>query len=220
MRVKLRQIFEDIIIQYNLQEKATSDGYVYIRIEKGMHGLQNAAILAYKNLKDYLGKHGYAPIECTVGMWKHTMRKTRFCVCVDDFGIKHFNNDDIQHLFRALQKQYAVTVDWDGKNYCELYFDWHYDKGYVDISMPNYILKALKRLQYQPQTRPQFSPNQHIPTKYGRKGEQQFAGLPDSSNRLTPAETTHLQSIIGTLLYHGRSLEYAILPSLNTISSE
>ena len=68
MRVKLRHIPEDIIIQYNLREKATSDGYVYIRIEKGMYGLQNAAILAYKNLKDHLVKYGYTPIEGTVGM--------------------------------------------------------------------------------------------------------------------------------------------------------
>ena len=86
--------------------------------------------------------------------------------------------------------------------------------------MPNYIPKALKRLQYQPQRRPQYSPHQHIPIKYGRKGEQQFAEQPDSSNPLTPAQKTHLQSVIGTLLYHGRSIDYSILPSLNTISSE
>ena len=94
-----------------------------------MYGLQIAVILTYKNLKEHLGKHGYVPIEGTVGMWKHMARKTRFCVCVDDFGIKYFNQNDIDHLLKALQKQYVVAVDWDGKNYYGLYFDWHHDKG-------------------------------------------------------------------------------------------
>ena len=154
MRVQLKHLPPDIIAQYNLLDKATSDGWVYIAIEKGMYGLKSAAILAYNNLKKNLEPYGYYPIEGTVGMWRHKTRKTRFCVCVDDFGIKYFNKNDIDHLLDALNNSYNYTIDWECNNYCGLSFDWNYNEGWVDISMPTYITKALKRLQYKPHTRP------------------------------------------------------------------
>ena len=73
-----------------------------------------------------------------------------------------------------LEKIYNYTTDWEGKNYCGFTLDWHYDKGYVDISMPNYIIKALQRLQYQPSTYPQYSPHPHLKIKYGIKGMRQY----------------------------------------------
>ena len=46
MRVKYKHIPEDICIRYNLKTKVTKDNYVFIRTEKGMYGLKQAAILA------------------------------------------------------------------------------------------------------------------------------------------------------------------------------
>ena len=37
---------------YNLDAKINEDGYVYCEIVKGMYGLKQAAILAYKKFKD------------------------------------------------------------------------------------------------------------------------------------------------------------------------
>ena len=46
MRVKYKHIPEDIRIRCNLKTKVTKDNYVFIRTEKGMYGLKQAAILA------------------------------------------------------------------------------------------------------------------------------------------------------------------------------
>jgi hypothetical protein len=46
MRLKLTDIPEEIIIEYNLREIATEDGYVYCEIRKGMYGLPQAGIIA------------------------------------------------------------------------------------------------------------------------------------------------------------------------------
>ena len=108
-----------------------------------MYGLKQAAILAYENLVSNLSKHGYKPIPHTVGMWKHISRKTVFCLCVDDFGVKYYNVDDANHLLDALRKSYKITVDWKGQNYCGLTINWNYKEGYVDISMPGYVKKSL-----------------------------------------------------------------------------
>ena len=139
---------------------------------------------------------------------------------MDDFGIEYYNKEDVEHLLDKIGKIYNCTTDWEGKNYCGFTLDWHYDKGYVDISMPNYIIKALHHLQYKPSTYPQYSPHPHTPIKYGIKGMRQYATSPDTSAYLTPQETTHLQSVVGSFLYYARAVDPTILPALNEIASQ
>ena len=62
MRVKYKHIPEEICIRYNLKTEVTQEDYVFIRIEKGMYGLKQAAFLAYKHLKENLAQDGYSPI--------------------------------------------------------------------------------------------------------------------------------------------------------------
>ena len=220
MRVRAKHVPLDIIEYYNLRDLITNDGFIYIRIDKGMYGLKNAAILAYENLKQQLAPHGYFPVIGTTGLWQHKTRRTRFCLCVDDFGIKVFNKADAQHLLEALQSHYTITTDWTGSDYCGLHLKWDYDAGHVDISMPGYVSKLLKRLNYSPKILPQTSPHEHSPIRYTKKGEQQLATSPDPTPLLPPPERRRLQSIVGSLLYYGRALEYPILPALNDISRE
>ena len=151
MKVQYKHFPEDIRKQYNLDKKVTMSGHIYIKIKKGMHGLKQAAILAYEELKQNLAQYGYAPIKCTVGLWKHETRPITFCVCVDNFGIKYFSKADAQHLLKSLKKHYKCTTDWEGRNYCGLTFNWHYNLGYVDVSMPKYVQEALTRLGHKPQ---------------------------------------------------------------------
>ena len=172
MRVKLIHLPDDIIEQYDLRNKATSDGWVYVEIQKGMYGLKNASILAYQSLKNVLKPFGYRPIDAIVGMWRHNTKKTQFCFTVDDLDVKCYSNNDLNHLLKAFNSAYKCTIDYKGGYYCGLHLVWNYDAGYVDISMPNYVKKALDRLQYIPHTRPQFSPHVHTPPKYGEKGKR------------------------------------------------
>ena len=102
MKVKYSHIPDDIKQLYNLQEKVTANGYIYIRIKKGMYGLKQAAILAYDNLQKNLKPFGYAPVIGTVGIWQHETRPTTFCLCVDDFGIKYNTTQEAQHLLYAM----------------------------------------------------------------------------------------------------------------------
>ena len=39
MRIKLEDLPEEFIEEYNLRDKVTKDGYVYVKIRKGMYGL-------------------------------------------------------------------------------------------------------------------------------------------------------------------------------------
>jgi hypothetical protein len=45
MRMKIKDLPEKFVTMYNLANKATSDGYIYIKIQKGMYSLLQAGIL-------------------------------------------------------------------------------------------------------------------------------------------------------------------------------
>lgn len=144
LRIHKKYFSPQFIAQYQLSGLINKDGYVYGQINKGMYGLKQAAILAYKQLVSRLKHHGYVPITATNGLWKHITKPTLFALCVDDFGVKYNSMDDLNHLKAALQQHYEITVDMEGKHFCGLSLEWNYDTGYVDVSMPNYVARKLK----------------------------------------------------------------------------
>ncbi len=56
--IKLSNIPEEIIKEYKLRDKATSNGSVYIMATKGMYGLPQAGLIANELLELRLNKHG------------------------------------------------------------------------------------------------------------------------------------------------------------------
>ena len=74
---------------YNLETKIHRDGFVYCKVKKGLYGLKQAAILAFKLLVKRLAEGGYEQIPFTNGLFRHKTRKTVFALCVDDFGVKY-----------------------------------------------------------------------------------------------------------------------------------
>jgi hypothetical protein len=218
MKIPIRNIPDDIIEMYKLQEKVSSDGYVYIKIKKGMYGLKQAALLAFDYLVKCLEPHGYVPCAHSVGLWKHKTRRTRFCLCVDDFGVKYFSKDDADHLITTLRKYFKVSVDWDGRNYCGLTIDWNYNSGHVDISMPGYISKALLKFQHPTPVRKVYAPHNWNKPVYGQK--TQLAPPSDDSPKLNSKETTRIQAIVGSLLYYARAVDPTMLPALNEIGTQ
>lgn len=219
MRIPWKLLPEDIINRYNLREKRHGD-YVYMRIKRGMYGLKQAAVLAYKQLCKHLEANGYTPIDGSYCMFKHETRHTKFCLCVDDFGIKYFSKDDADHLLQTLKSKFKTTEDWQGKHFCGYTFDWNYKKGYVDVAMPGHVQAALIKLKYIINKYPEYAPFDFVPIIYGKKGSQQYSDNPDTSPYLNAEETKLVQSIVGTFLYYGRALDGTILPALNTIGTQ
>ena len=71
MRIKIKDLPEEFVTMYNLTNKATADGFVYIKIQKGMYGLPQVGILAQELLEQRLNKHGYRQSPITPGLWQH-----------------------------------------------------------------------------------------------------------------------------------------------------
>ena len=68
LRMKIETFPEDVITHYNLRDKTDENGFIFIRVERGMYGLPHAGIIAQKLLEETLAKHGYHQSDKTPGL--------------------------------------------------------------------------------------------------------------------------------------------------------
>jgi hypothetical protein len=123
MRMKLKDIPTDFVELYNLTDKVDANGYIHIKIQKGMYGLPQAGMLAQELLKKRLNKHGYRQSPPTPGLWRHDYCPILFTLCVDNFGIKYVGREHAKHLATILNKHYKCLQDWDGQCYLGMNID-------------------------------------------------------------------------------------------------
>jgi hypothetical protein len=180
-----------------------------------MYGLPQAGILANKLLKNRLARHGYNEQPHTPGLWKHDSRSIWFNLAVNDFGIKYIGEDNLQHRYNALSKEtYEIVEAYIGNLYCGINLKWNYEKQYVNLSMPKYVMKQLTT-QYthiaplKPQLCP-FSPN---PINYGK--DNQASSPTDDSQLLNKAGKKRIQQVVGSFLYYARAVDPTILVALS-----
>jgi hypothetical protein len=93
---------------------------------------------------------------------------------------------------------------------------WNYEKGFLDISMPGYVPKALHALQHPPPAWPQHSPHRWSAPVYGQK--LQLANT-DLTPLLDKAGIHRVQQISGLFLYYSRGCDPTIIVALNEISN-
>ena len=82
--------------------------------------------------------------------------------------------------------------------------------------MPGYIPKLLKKLHYQPPTKPQYSPHPAPTIKYGSKLQQVLED--DNSPILDKIGNNLVRSIVGAALYIGRFIDMTLLVACNEIA--
>jgi len=201
---------------YNLTNKATADGFIYIKIQKGMYGLPQAGILAQELLEQRLNKHGYRQSPITPGLRRHDSRPISFTLCVDNFGMKYVSREHAEHLASILSKHYKCSHDWDGQRYLGMTIDWDYTGQAVHASMLNYIPEALTHFQHPAPCIPQHQLYPHVKPTYGTKA--QYTEDVDSSPPLNKQGKKYVQEDIGTLLYYARCVNNTMLLALRSLT--
>ena len=83
--------------------------------------------------------------------------------------------------------------------------------------MPNYVIKALKKLEHPVPNKPQHSPHRWIHKTYGQKVH--YAPSDDTSDLLSPKETTHIQRIVGSFLYYARAIDNTTHVAINDLGT-
>jgi hypothetical protein len=144
VHIKIDDIPDEIIVEYNLKDKVTSNGHVYVEIQKVMYGLPQAGLLAQELLKKQLNGHGYSQSRAIPGLWTHKTHPILLTLVVDDFGVKYVGKEHTMHLISIFKQHYEISEDWTGRKYIGITFDWDYANRRVHLSMPGCIGKALQ----------------------------------------------------------------------------
>ena len=84
--------------------------------------------------------------------------------------------------------------------------------------MPKYVLKALRRFQIKPPSKPVHSPAKFEPPVHGSKVQYSKQGL--SGDALPAQSILFIQQVAGVFLYYGRALDNKMLVTINDISHE
>ena len=75
MRIPLKIIPQEIIDTYDLKALVDDQGWIYMRIKKGMYGLKQAGIIVNQDLVKHMAPFGYHPVKHTPGIWVHYIKK-------------------------------------------------------------------------------------------------------------------------------------------------
>ena len=216
IRIKLTDIPDEIINEYNLRTIAATDGSVYIEVNKGMYGLPQAGLLANELLEKRLNKQGYRQSKLVPGLWKHDWRPIQFTLVVDDFGVKYVGKEHAQHLFKTIQQHYPVTPEWKGTRYIGITLDWDYKKRQVHLSMPGYVKKALKQFEHPEPTKRQNAPFPYTPPNYG--ATKQYAKGESTAPALDKKDKRFIQQVCGKFLFYGRAVDSTVLAPISAIA--
>ena len=104
IKLRLSDIPAEVIKEYNLTEKVTNDGSVYIGVRRGMYRLSQTGLLAQEQLIESLGEYGYYQSKVVPGLWHHTTRPITFTLVVDNFGVKYTSEEYAQHLMSVIKQ--------------------------------------------------------------------------------------------------------------------
>ena len=116
-----------------------------------------------------------------------------------------------------IKKHYNTTIDWNGEIFCRIKLKWDYDRKTVDISMPNYVNKALARLHHPPPIKPQHYPHTYNAPIYGHKC--QFVIPTITNEKLTPAQLKHCQEFCGFSNYYNRAIDNIMQTDVINVAS-
>ena len=103
---------------------------------------------------------------------------------------------------KVLSEFYEMEEDWQGKLYCGITLDWNYREGYLNTSMPNYVVKQLTKYRHKAPKRPQNCPYEPEPRVYGKKSQEMPKKV--DSPPVSKEEKIYIQQVVGSFLYYLR----------------
>ena len=146
--------------------------------------------MAYGNLDEQLAEVVYEKAPLVEGDFKYETRQIDFTLIIDDFLIKYFHNEDLEHLCKALGKYSKFNVDVKAKQYVGIF-------------------------EHEASTKPHYGPLCYAASQLGSR--VQYVKV-DKSPVLSKDKITFIQCIVGKLLYYARAVDPRMLHAINDIS--
>ena len=91
-----------------------------------------------------------------------------FILVVDYFLVNITSEEYAQNLINTLKEKFEITIDWDAKLYIVITLKWWYNLRKFQLSMPNDVPDAIKKIKHIFSGKPQDAPEAHITPKFGK----------------------------------------------------
>ena len=121
------------------------NGWVYIKICKGMYGLKKSWGIKKQKLVKHLKIYSHRPVTFTPDLWNHEDKDTVVSLVINDFAINYTLELNTLYLLQAIKDKYEIYMNWKAQLYIEISLKWDYIKRIVDLSMLNYVNKTLAK---------------------------------------------------------------------------
>jgi hypothetical protein len=115
-------------------------------------------------------------------------------------------------------KNHMTLLKQTGNLYCGINLSWNYDKGYVDLAMPQYVMKQLTRYAHPGPNKSQLCPYSPNPITYGK--DNQAPTPANESPLLDDVGKKHIQQVVGSCLYYACAVNPTILMALSDIATQ
>ena len=74
----MKIVTQEIIDTYDMKAMVDDQGWIYMRIDKGVYGLKHSGIVVNQELVKHMTIFGYHPVKHTPDLWFHNSKKTLF----------------------------------------------------------------------------------------------------------------------------------------------
>ena len=217
IRIKIADIPAEIIEHYGLLA-FVEDGSVLFQVDGALFGFPQAGRISHLYLvNEVLAPAGYIQDAVVPCIFRHRTNGIVFTLVVDDFGIKYDKGTYPTHLLDTLRTKYQIKVDETGSKYLGMNIDIRRDLGYLSLSIPGYVMKALTRFSPN-NTSGALSPSVYTPPVYGSTAPQMTHS--DATPPLDQEQRHRLQQIVGVFLYYARMIDSTMLPAITALASE
>ena len=184
-----------------------------------MYGLPQAGKLAHDDLVKHLATGGYFPAKHTPGLFHNKSRSIQFTLIVDDFGVKYTNTAALHHLIKNLKKKYSIT-DEPGTIYSGIHLKWDYINRTCELSIPEYVFKALIRFNHDLPKLPQHSPYPYTIPKYGSRIQYSTIQPNPEDCKLSAEELQLHQEITGMFRWYAMAIDSTYLTPISALSTD
>jgi len=215
LRIPTKLFSKEVLDSLDLR-KHIDDDAIFFKVQRTMYGLPQAGYLAQVGLVKHLNSFGYVEDPTVPMLFRHETRDVRFSLVVDDFFIVYHDKANFDHLVDALRGKYKVTVDLKGAKYLGMTIDHDRKKHELRISMPGYVAKMLEQFDAQ-DIKLRRTPRRYHAVEFGKRGPQKVTR--DDSEPATANEQKRLRSIVGAMLYLGRTVDPTILEAVSALAS-
>jgi hypothetical protein len=111
---------------------------------------------------------------------------------------------------------YKTTADWDVSTYCGITLKWDYANRTVELSIPEYVCRALICFNHPAPSRPQHSPHPWTAPKFGK--HPQLATVA-TDTPLSTANRQWVEEFVSTFLYYARTIDTEMRTLVSSIGA-